>query len=110
MNSLTVFFKGFEKNYRRANYCQTASYVKQITVNVSLVCINCELKTSNLAVFFNIFFFSTCHGNKYGNILEETHGTCVNSISLASCTEILGLFLMEVTSGLKSFQGDLKED
>ena len=57
MNSLTVFFKGFEKNYRRANYCQTASYVKQITVNVSLVCINCELKTSNLAVFFNIFFF-----------------------------------------------------
>ena len=41
----------------------------------SVFCVPCELKTPNLAVFFQYPQLSTSHDSKFGNIQEETYET-----------------------------------
>ena len=71
------FFKDFYHIFRSAKSQRMILSNSHFTRThlIVIFCVPCELKTSNLAAFFNFFIFSSSHDNKCGNILEQTYGT-----------------------------------
>lgn len=106
----TVFFKNVDHITRRTRL-QKRSFATQLimanTNYVSKLCVLCELETSNMAVFFNIFIFSAWYGNKYDKPWRRPMGLMSHSTSFGvqitplSCGYVINNFLSTFTPFLK---------